>query len=88
VAGRSDAISTWPNPLNDQLHIAWRGDLPRMPEHFQVHDLPGRLIAEGHVDAWRGEALWNCAGLPQGSYLLSIFDRNGALLAARRLIKE
>ncbi len=88
VAGRPAAISTWPNPMVDELHIAWRGDLSMMPERFLVHDLPGRLVAEGHVESWRGEALWRCGDAESGVYLLSILDGNGHLLATQRLVKE
>lgn len=88
VAGRSDAISTWPNPLSDQLHIAWRGDLAHMPERFQVHDLLGRLIADGGLDTWRGESLWHCADVAPGIYLLSIFDRDGHRITTHRLVKD
>jgi hypothetical protein len=88
VAGRSDAISTWPNPLSDQLYIAWRGDLPQMPERFQVHDLLGRLITDGHLDTWRGESLWQCADVAPGIYLLSIFDHDGHRITTHRLIKD
>jgi hypothetical protein len=88
VAGRSDAISTWPNPLSDQLHIAWRGDLAQMPEHFQVHDLLGRLIADGSLDTWRGESLWQCADAAPGIYLLSIFDHDGHRITTHRLVED
>lgn len=88
VAGIHNAISSWPNPATNDLHIAWRGDLKRMPSNFAVHDLLGRLVAEGNVEQWRGAALWHCADVPAGTYLLSISDADGALIATTRVIKR
>ncbi|MDB5036003.1 MAG: hypothetical protein JWQ98_3244 [Chlorobi bacterium] len=51
-------------------------------------DMSGKMMAAGRVESWRGEALWNCAGTPAGVYLLSIFDRDGALIATRRIVRE
>ncbi|MDB5034086.1 MAG: repeat protein [Chlorobi bacterium] len=86
--GYASAISLWPMPAHDELHIAWRGDLKKMPSSFVVHDLMGREIARGSVESWRGEALWNCAGVPPGVYMLSIFNDAGSLLHTVRLLKE
>jgi hypothetical protein len=86
--GRSDAISIWPNPVTTQLHIAWRGDLKRMPRRFAIHDLLGQLIVQGEVESWRGEALWHCADAPAGAYVLSIFDYRGELITTTPVIKQ
>ncbi|MBS1911782.1 MAG: T9SS type A sorting domain-containing protein [Bacteroidetes bacterium] len=88
VAGVRDAISVWPNPARDELHIAWRGDLHRMPARFTAHDMLGREVAEGRVESWRGEALWNCSARPAGVYILSIYSDDNSLLATARVIKE
>ncbi|HVZ40491.1 MAG TPA: T9SS type A sorting domain-containing protein [Candidatus Kapabacteria bacterium] len=88
VAGVRTAISVWPNPARDELHIAWRGDLHRMPTRFTAHDMLGRLVAEGRVEPWRGEALWNCSGRPAGVYILSIYSDDNSLLATTRIIKQ
>jgi hypothetical protein len=86
--GKHDALSLWPNPVRDELNIAWRGDLKRMPSRFVVHDLLGRLIASGTVDAGRGAALWRCADVAVGCYLLSIFDATNTLLSSTEVIKQ
>jgi hypothetical protein len=86
--GRSNAISIWPNPATTELHIAWRGDLKRMPRRFAIHDLLGRLIAQGEVESWRGEALWQCADAPAGSYILSIIDYRGEMITTIPVIKQ
>jgi hypothetical protein len=78
---KRDAISIWPVPAREELHIAWRGDLPRMPERFAVHDLLGRLVAEGSAEAWRGTVVWKCASDPPGLYLLTVFDHEGDPIA-------
>lgn len=88
IAGRRDAVSLWPLPARDELHIAWRGDLSRMPARFMVHDVLGRLVAQGEVDSWRGEAIWRCADRPVGVYLVSMFDARGVLLATAKIQKE
>jgi hypothetical protein len=59
--------------VHDELHIAWRGDLKRMPARFVVHDMLGTEVASGEVQPWRGEALWRCAEIPSGVYMVSIF---------------
>jgi hypothetical protein len=84
---RADAIHIWPNPTTNELHIAWRGDLKRMPRGFSVFDITGRLVAHGKVESWRGEAYWNCAGVAAGNYLLSIYDYTGALMTTTTITK-
>jgi hypothetical protein len=86
--GKHDALSLWPNPVHNELNIAWRGDLKRMPQRFEVHDLLGRLIASGTVDAGRGAALWRCADVPAGTYLLTTFDRSGSIIASAMICKQ
>jgi hypothetical protein len=86
--GHADALSVWPNPVTTELHIAWRGDLKRMPRLFAVYDLAGKLIAQGDVESWRGEALWQCADAPADVYILSISDYRGEVIATTRVIKQ
>lgn len=88
IDGRRAAISVWPNPATDVVHIAWRGDLGRTPERFVVHDALGRLVASGAADHHRGEVVWRCGGRPTGAYLLTIFDRSGAIIATSAIIKR
>jgi|GEM_PF-930249 len=86
--GHHAAFSTWPNPARDLLHIAWRGDLRRMPHRFFVHDILGREVATGDVEPGAGAALWHCGDIPSGVYLLSIYDRADRLIATQRIIKR
>jgi hypothetical protein len=88
VAGRQTGLSFWPNPVHDELNIAWRGDLKRMPARFEVHDLLGRLVAAGSVESWRGAALWRCEDVPAGTYLLLVYDHSGNMIASTELIKQ
>jgi hypothetical protein len=85
---RSDALHLWPNPVRDILHIAWRGDLKRMPARMAVHDISGRVITEGAVQPGRGEALWRCASVAVGTYVLTIYDSRGDVIATERVVKE
>lgn len=78
--GRDAAISVWPIPAADVLHIAWRGNLHRTPVRFIVHDLLGRIVARGDATPSRGEVLWDCTAQPPGLYLLSIHDGHGGLI--------
>jgi hypothetical protein len=88
IDGRRAAISIWPNPATDVVHIAWRGDLGRTPERFVVHDALGRLVASGAADHHRGEVVWRCGGRPTGAYLLTIFDRSGTIIATSAVMKN
>jgi len=82
------AVSLWPNPVHDELNIAWRGDLRHMPARFEVYDLLGGLVATGSVEPWHGAALWHCDGVPAGTYILSIRDAGGMLLTTASIIKQ
>ena len=84
----SAALHVWPNPVIDELHIAWRGDLKRLPSLMVVYDDNGREMTSGAVEAWRGEAIWQCSGVSAGTYLLAIYDKNGKLLATTRVVKQ
>jgi hypothetical protein len=88
VAGVRDAVSIWPNPAHDEVHIAWRGDLKRMPRRFVVHDMLGREITSGDVAAGTAAALWHCDGVAIGIYLVSIYDASQTLLTTARIIKQ
>ncbi|MEP7220983.1 MAG: T9SS type A sorting domain-containing protein, partial [Bacteroidota bacterium] len=86
--GHASAISIWPMPARDELHIAWRSDLTKMPSRFVVYDLLGREVANGSVESWRGEALWNCSTVSPGVYVLSIMDASGNLLHSVQVIRQ
>jgi hypothetical protein len=85
---KPNALSLWPNPVRDELNIAWRGDLARMPRRFEIHDMLGRLVASGSVPDGDGAARWRCSEEPTGDYLLSIFDVDGIPLASVHFLKR
>ena len=85
--GHSQAITVWPNPLRDDLHIAWRGDLRRIPRSFRVHDLLGREVAHGGVPPGTKAALWRSGDLPGGTYLLSVYAHDGGMITTTHIIK-
>ncbi len=85
--GHVQALTVWPNPVREELHIAWRGDLSRMPALMEVHDLRGREVARGAVEPWRGAALWRPGALPAGVYVLTVRDAAGNVIAGTRVIK-
>ncbi|HVZ40293.1 MAG TPA: hypothetical protein VHI13_13520 [Candidatus Kapabacteria bacterium] len=88
VAGVHDAVSVWPNPARDEVHIAWRGDLSHMPATIAVYDLSGREVAHGNAEPARGEAFWHCAEVPGGVYLLCLYDAQRHPIATVRLTKQ
>jgi hypothetical protein len=88
VTGRANAITIWPNPVTDVLHVAWRGDLGTTPETFEVYDALGRLVAHGDADHLRGEVLWHCADQAAGIYLLRILDRQRSTIATSTIVKR
>jgi hypothetical protein len=88
VDGRRAAITIWPNPTSDIVHVAWRGDLRRTPSSFAVHDMLGQLVAQGDADPMRGEVLWRCEDRAAGTYLISVHDASGAIIATAPIMKR
>jgi hypothetical protein len=87
IDGRSAAVSVWPQPAGDIVHIAWRGDLEHTPARFVVHDLAGRIVARGEADPRRGEVLWHCGDRPPGLYVVTISDEAGRVIVRTTLTK-
>jgi hypothetical protein len=88
LEGHCNAITVWPNPARDIVHVAWRGDLGTTPARFEVHDALGRLVAAGATEGGRGEVDWTCSDRRPGMYLLSIFDRDGGRIAIVPIVKH
>lgn len=88
VAGDPVGLFLWPNPVESELHIAWKGNLRTMPARFAVYDPDAKLIVEGEVDPWRGEAVWQCAGVAAGAYLLVAYDNDDNPIAEARILKR
>ena len=82
VAGESGGLYLWPNPVIDELHIAWRGDLQEMPARFEVYDTRGSLVVSGDIDSLRGKAVWECADVANGHYTLVSYSSRGVQIAA------
>ncbi|KXK57035.1 MAG: hypothetical protein UZ07_CHB004000999 [Chlorobi bacterium OLB7] len=86
--GKSNAISLWPNPVRDQLNIAWHGGLSLPPARIAIHDLTGRLVASGATDPSVGAAIWHADAVADGTYFLTLYDRNGVVVASRLFSKQ
>jgi hypothetical protein len=86
--GHQAGLVLYPNPVHDELHVAWRGDLKRMPERFEAFNTRGERVAGGVVDSWRAEALWKMEGLPAGVYVLTVYDGDGMIVATTEVAKE
>lgn len=89
LEGKPRGISVWPNPMRDELNIAWRGDLRAMPRRFAVHDLTGQLVAKGEVPAGAGAAIWRSSRqIPPGAYIISMYAKDDSNLASVLVIKQ
>ena len=88
VAGERGGLYLWPNPVVEELHIAWKGNLKSLPSRFVVYDMEGREIIAGDVDPYGGMALWRCGSIPSGAYVITAFDSTGQILSTARIIKE
>lgn len=88
VAGDPDGLFLWPNPVGEELHIAWKGNLKRIPVRFAVYSWDGREIVSGPVDPYRGSALWTCATVPPGRYLLIAYDNTGRTIGSAPVLKQ
>ncbi len=88
VAGESGGLSLWPNPVRDALHVAWKGNLKKMPHRFAVHDMVGRRVAGGAVEPSVGSAIWRCGDAATGTYVLTAYDEAGEVIATARVVKE
>ncbi len=61
---------------------------PNLAPARLLHDMSGRLIVEGEVEPGRGSAIWRCASVAAGSYIISAFDGNDVLIATMEVIKQ
>lgn len=88
VAREASGLSLWPNPVVDELHIAWKGNLERMPSRFAIYDLKGTTVVESQADPHRGEMLWRCDGVVPGIYTLIAYDAEDHPIAEARIVKR
>ena len=85
---RSDAFSVWPQPARDVVNVAWRGDLRSWPRTILVHDIGGRVVARGEIEAGAPAVQWDCSLAPRGSYLLTLLDAGGAVIATTTILTQ
>ncbi len=88
IAGESGGLYLWPNPVVDELHIAWRGNLKHKPVRFVVYDMVGREVVAGEVDPGLGAALWQCNDVASGAYRVVAFDEEGNLIGSGEVVKQ
>ncbi|MBS1911799.1 MAG: T9SS type A sorting domain-containing protein [Bacteroidetes bacterium] len=86
--GHDQAITVWPLPAGEQVHVAWRGDLHRMPSRFIVYDMLGDEIIHATADPMTGSAILDIGTAPPGIYFVTILDRNDLRIATKRIIKQ
>jgi hypothetical protein len=85
---RPRSVFIWPMPAVNELNIAWRGDLERMPARFEVFDIRGSLVARGAVDPYVGAALWRCGDAPPGTYVLRVLDEDEQPIGTAAFVKQ
>ncbi len=83
---QQNAIALWPNPTRDVLHVAWRGDLVRLPRTIEVYDMKGRLIERQQRPSYTGEISWACDAVAPGAYLVRVLDYRGKQVAVGRVV--
>ena len=88
IAGESGGLYVWPNPVIDELHIAWRGNLAKKPAWFAAYDMSGREVVRGEVNSSIGAALWECRDIPSGAYRVVAFDGGGEVIGTAPIIKQ
>ncbi len=87
TAGHSAGVSVWPNPVRTELHVAWRGDLRRMPARYTLYDVRGALRSSGSIEPRRGTVVLDCSTLEAGVYLLRLLGSDGAVVAETRVVR-
>ena len=87
IAGESGGLYLWPNPVIDELHIAWRGNLAKKPAWFAAYDMSGREVVRGEVNSSIGAALWECRDIPSGAYRVVAFDGGSQVIGTAPIVK-
>ncbi|HVZ40158.1 MAG TPA: T9SS type A sorting domain-containing protein [Candidatus Kapabacteria bacterium] len=86
--GYDQAITLWPVPAGEQVHVAWRGDLCRMPYGLAMYDMLGNEIFHAVIDPSKGAALLDIGNTPSGVYFMNILDKNNVRIATKRIVKQ
>ena len=73
-------LSVYPNPVHDQLGIAWT--VPSPNAEYKIFDVSGRTIRTGSL---KGEKI-DCTALQDGLYFLTIRSGQG-LTATKKFYK-
>ncbi len=78
----SPALTLWPNPVKDALHI--RLETQTFPLDYDILDMSGRIVARGQM--FHTEETIGTAGLQDGVYFIRI-RHGGRHVAAGRFVK-
>ncbi|MDO9257588.1 MAG: T9SS type A sorting domain-containing protein [Bacteroidales bacterium] len=86
-AERNSAITLYPNPVNDQLHIQYESATTEDIQ-LKITDILGRLVLQKTISSHSGtnEITIPVEQLPQGLYLCSL--RNGNKLEINKFLKQ
>lgn len=84
---RNSAITLYPNPVNDQLHIQYESVTPEDIQ-LKITDIQGRLVLQQSISIHSGtnEISIPVEQLPQGLYLCGL--RNGNKLETNKFLKQ
>src|SRR5688500_9637396 len=59
-----------------------------MPQRFEVYDMLRKPITSGLVSDDDGAALWECASVAAGAYIITIFDHRGDSRAREPIVRQ
>jgi len=76
--GDPSAIQTFPNPFDDQITIAFRGEkAERKVQRISVYNSTGQLMIRREINALQARMQMSLANLPAGMYFLRVDTSDG-----------
>lgn len=74
------------NPVQDELAFSLSGYTQGIDLNAAIYSVDGRLLMQKNLTLDHNKGFWNLSNLPQGAYLLKLWDNSGLNLS-RRIIK-
>jgi aminopeptidase N len=76
-------IIVFPNPANGEVFIECG---PFTPEFIKIFNAAGQVVDSIAGNVNRQSYQWNAAGFPAGVYVFNFFDKNGEVIATRKVL--
>ncbi len=80
------AVNVFPNPFDETLVLDFSID-PLTPIHYQIHDINGRQVMNGVLNAESSRSQISSGQLTTGIYWLKLLSPNGLLRHQQKLVK-